>query len=422
MQSSGLHKFRSSLQQMSRHRQLLSGWLLGCLVFLSAFPQLEATAQGTKERTFSSQRLAQINYVLQRLDSQQVKDGSDPVFLAGSYPSYIHHRRHFKKKKKDITIFFNILIDLTLKSVRSQLPDSLQTKIDTLLHRSAVIYPRFYNQKRGSYNFWLRDSAYTFPYSWWIPIIKKNGAVPDDMDDTVLSRFVDPKGGRDCLEKLHQRMQAYTHKQGEKLRTALRPYRNYHTYSTWFGKKFPVVLDAVVLSNILSFVNHYALPWTQADSAALRLIVHTIQSGDYINHPLAISPYYGKTSIILYHYSRLMQQGPVPALDSLRPKLLLACHQLLNTGENTDIMEKIIVANALIQLGEPAPQLSLPVRKNWKKQIEHSDFAYFIGNIPSYMSRGIQGILTRMNGMMYYHYCPAFNDALTLQYLATNPG
>lgn len=217
-------------------------------------------------------------------------------------------------------------------------------------------------------------------------------------------------------------MQAYTHKQGEKLRTVPRAYRNYATYSTWFGKKFPVVLDGVVLSNILSFVNHYALPWTGADSAALRFIVQTVRSGDYINRPLAISPYYGKTSIILYHYSRLMQQGRLPALDSLRPELIRTCHLLLNAGTGTALMEKIIAANALVWLGEPAPELSLPDRKSWKEQIEHSDFAYFIGNIPSYMPRPVQGALTGINGLMYYHYCPAFNDALVLQYLVSNPG
>lgn len=367
----------------------------------------------------AAQRLARISFVLQRISSQQVKaqSVSDPVFLPGSYPSYIHHRRHFKSKKKDITIFFNILIDLTLKKVRARLPDTLQVKVDTLLKRSAAIYPRFYNKQRGTYNFWLRDSAYRFPYSWWIPIIKKNGAVPDDMDDTVLARFINPKGDKDSLKKLHQLMQAYTVMPDKKLRTASKDYRQFRTYSTWFGDKFPVVLDAVVLSNILSFVNHYRLAWTGADSAALHFIVHSIRSGDYIYHPLAISPYYGKTSILLYHYSRLLQQGGIPALDSLRPALIQTCHRLIRSGKNRDFMEKILVANALAQLGQPAPKLQLPARKDWQTQVEQSDFAYFIGNIPSYMPRGIQGLLTGINAMMYYHYCPALNDALVLQYL-----
>jgi len=370
-------------------------------------------------QTLSPERLRQISFVLNRLDSQQTLATRDPVFLAGSYPSYIHHRKHFKKKKKDITVFFNILVDMTLKSVRPALPDSLQIKIDTLLRRSAAIYPRFYNKERGSYNFWLRDSAYRFPYSWWIPILKKDGAVPDDMDDTVLSRFAGTKDKKDSLELLHRRMQGFVHRPGKKLRTALKEYRHYPTYSTWFGKKFPVVLDAAVLSNILSFVGHYNLVWTRADSAALRFIVRTIRSGDYIERPLAVSPYYGQTAILLYHYSRLMQQISQPVLDSLRPDLIEECHFILGSRKKAGLMEKVIAANALIQLGAPAPVLPLPTPQDWTKKVEQSDFAYFIGNIPSYMSRGIQRVLNPVNGLMYYHYCPALNDALVLQYLVT---
>lgn len=399
---------------------VLGQWLLRCSFFCALLfvgcPV--ALAQKSDQAPYNAKALSRISFVLRRLEKAQVKPGEDAVFLPGSYPSYIHHRQRFKKKKKDITIFYNILIDLTLKKIRPALPDSLQIRIDTLLERSARIYPRFYNTARGSYNFWLRDSAYRFPYSWWIPLIKKDGAVPDDMDDSVLSRFVDPKGNKDSLEKLHQILQNYTGHPGKHLHTAPKAYRRFHTYSTWFGKKFPVVLDAVVLSNILSFVCHYDLPWTKADSAAMRLIVQSVKSGDYIKRPLAISPYYGKTAILLYHYSRLMQQKKLPALDSLRPFLMKTGYAILQKP-SADLMEKVIVANALMQLGEKTPQLRLPSAQNWQSVIEHSDFAYFIGNIPSYMSRGLQGVLHPINALMYYHYCPAFNDVLVLQYLVT---
>jgi len=396
----------------------------------------KAQSLSTRSYHYNSLQLHQISFVLHRIERQQQAAMQDPVFLAGSYPSYIHHRRHFKQKKKDITIFYNILIDMTLKKVQPVLPDSLRLLIDTLLIRSSQLYPRFYNQSRGSYNFWLRDSSYRFPYSWWIPLIKKDGAVPDDMDDTVLSRFVDPKGGKDSLDKLHRILQEFVRRKDQPLRTAPRAYRHYYTYSTWFGKKFPVVLDAVVLSNILSFVSHYQLEWTRADTAALQFIIQTIQSEDYINRPLAIAPYYGKTAILLYHYARLLAemnpvtQVPLTPLDSLRPELMAACQALLHT-RNTSFMEKVITTNALHLLegkpytpgaGEPDKiarplVLTIPDSAHWTAEVEHSDFAYFIGNISSYMSRTFQGMLHPVNAMMYYHYCPAFNDVLVLRYL-----
>ena len=393
------------------HFVLLLLCICATLICVRPFAQAVDLQKGQRAK----QDQAAIEKLLNRLDSQQVS--SDPIFLKGSYPSYIHHRRHYKQKHPDITIFYNILIDMTLQGIHSALPSRQQAKIDTLLERSARIYPRFYNKQRGSYNFWLRDSSYRFPYSWWIPIIKKDGAVPDDMDDTVLSRMVGAHLNRDSLIALHQTLQAFTRKPGQKLKTAPKDYRNFYTYSTWFGEKFPVVLDVAVLTNILSFVTHYDLPWTGADSAALSLIVQSIKSRDFINSPLKISPYYGKTAILLYHYSRLMQQKDIPALNSLRPALIKAGLDIVNNSG--ELMEKVIAANALIQMGAPAPNLTLPSpgTKAWKDKIEKSDYAYFIGNIPSYMARGLQQLFTSINAMMYYHYCPALNNALALQYL-----
>ncbi|HTN36282.1 MAG TPA: hypothetical protein VL053_04355 [Arachidicoccus sp.] len=373
----------------------------------------EIGSLANKHSTADLQRITQIDFLLSRLDSLQVR--RDPVFLPGAYPSYIFHREKFRKKKKDITIFYNILIDATLSQIRAAIPASFQPRIDQLLRRSQKLYPRFKNEARGSYNFWLRDSAYRFPYSWWIPLIKKDGAVPDDMDDTVLSQFVLPQ---DSLEKLHQQMQRYAHEPGQRLKTTDPAYRKFGAYSTWFGEKFPVVFDVSVLSNILSFVQHYQLQWTKVDSASLRLIVATIKNDDYIHRPLLVSPYYGKTAILLYHFSRLMKQGPLPALDSLRPRLIEQGRYLLTHSKI--FMERVITANALIQLGEPAPKLILPTARQWKSQVEKSDYAFFIGNIPSYLPNGIKKILTRINALMYYHFCPAYNDLLVLQYLASN--
>lgn len=390
--------------------------VLFCLLFTGLLPVILSAQpiDSNLARVYDSSKLAKIDFLLHRLDSMQVRQ--DAVFLTGAYPSFIHHREKFKQKKKDITIFFNILIDATLLKIRPSLPAKYQIQVDSLLVRSSRLYPRFKNERRGSYNFWLRDSAYRFPYSWWIPLIKKDGAVPDDMDDTVLSQFVFPS---DSLEKLHQTMQYYTHVPGQKLKTTDKIYWKYGAYSTWFGEKFPVVFDAAVLSNILLFVQHYHLDWTKADSASLQLIVATIKNKDYIRRPLLISPYYGKTAILLYHYSRLMEAGPIPALDSLRPALIEQCHYILQQSDG--LMEQVLAANSLAQLGQPAPDLHLPAISQWKKQVEKADFAYFIGNIPSYLPNGLKKFFTKANALMYYHFCPAYNDLLILQYLISRP-
>ncbi|HEY0299556.1 MAG TPA: hypothetical protein VGB84_10085 [Arachidicoccus sp.] len=361
----------------------------------------------------AAQQSDNIYFILRRLDSLQIQQ--DNFFLPGAYPSYINNKQKFGKGKKDITVFYNILIDITLKKLRPKLKPEQQILADSLLAHSVKIYPRFKNKTRGSYNFWLRDSAYTFPYSWWIPLIKKDAIVPDDMDDTSLSQLII---SNDSAEKLHQQMQLFTGIATKKLKTINKKYRSYNAYSTWFGKKFPVVFDVAVLSNMLTFVQTYNLSWTHADSSSLQLIAATIKNKDYIYHPLYVSPYYGKTAILLYHFARLMQMKKIDELEILKPSLINECHHQFNTTNN--LLIKIIVANALHDFGEKTPKIYLPGRHQLIRQIEENNFPFFIGNISSYFHYGMKKFFTQRGLLLYYHYCPAYNDALLLEYLVNS--
>jgi hypothetical protein len=352
-----------------------------------------------------------IDFVLNRIADLQIKQ--DKFFLSGSYASYTNDRQRFSTKRKDIDIFYNIVIDATLKRVRPKLSAQQQVLADTLLARSRKIYPRFLNKARGSYNFWLRDSAYRFPLSWWIYLLKKNGNVPDDMDDTALEQLA---WATDSAERLHEIMQNFIHFPNKKMRSAARKYRPYNAYSTWFGKKFPVVFDVNVLCNILSFVQTYNLPWTPADSASLRLIERIIKDRDYIRNPLDVAPNYGKTAIILYHFARLMEIKPIPSLDSLKPALIKESRDLLAASKN--IFEQIILANALHRFGEEAV-IQLP-EKSQIALVEENDYPFVIGNIPSYFHNSFKKIFYRTHLLLYYYYCPAYNDALLLEYLTGN--
>ena len=354
---------------------------------------------------------ADVDFVMERLDSLQIKQ--DHFFLPGSYPSYINNKQKFSRKKKDITVFYNILIDLTLQKLKPKLDTEQNVLADSLLMRSVKMYPRFKNKTRNTYNFWRKDSAYKFPYSWWIPLIKKDAIVPDDMDDTSLEQLINTN---DSAEALHRLMQQFVHVPDKKIKTTAKKYRNYNAYSTWFGKKFPVVFDVAVLSNMLSFVQACNLPWTHADSASLQLITATIKNKDYIYHPLYVSPYYGKTAILLYHFARLMQIKKIDELEQLKPDLVKECYHQLDVTNN--LLVKIICANALYRFGERMPEIALPNRDELIKQIEENDFPFFIGNIPSYLHYGMKKFLTQRKLLLYYHYCPAYNDALLLEYLA----
>ncbi len=354
-----------------------------------------------------------INYLVKRIAAQQVKE--DDFFMPGIFPSYISNKQKFKTKKKDNNIFYNGLMAYTLSQIKPELSSYNRDLIDTINQSTISLYPKFKNKKgRDTYNFWTTDSSFKFPYTFWIPLLRGHVTLPDDMDDTVLGLFAQ-QADDSIAEKVHALMQLYTNNDTADRKSIDKKYRSYATYSTWFGKKVPVVFDVCVLSNVLSFVQEYNLSWTKGDSAALQLIIACVQNGDYIKYPGFISPYYGKTSIILYHLARLMSIKKIPELDDIKTKLI--DEALLEFNNTDNLLEKIIAGSALLKWEFDLPSIQLPAIADMEKQIEKNNFSFFLGNIPSYFSIGLKKFCIRNGIGIFYHYCPAYNDALLLEYL-----
>lgn len=362
------------------------------------------------------------DFLVQRIELQQVK--KDPFFLKGIYPSYINNKQKYKTEQKDLTIFYNALIDETLQKIRPNLFPHNQVKINKLLAISKELYPRFKNQKgRNTYNFWIRDSAYKFPYSWWIPIIKKDPNVPDDMDDTSLSHLA-LNSSKDSAGKVHEIYQDFINRKHQPLKTAAKKYHGFEAYSTWFGKKFPVVFDISVLANTLYFVQQYDLPWTPADSSSLKLILEAVDSRDYFKKARLVSPYYGTPAIVMYHLSRLMSVKHISELEKRKEGFIADTKAMYITSQS--VLEKVILSTTLKRWNVETGYF-MELQKNFdnnkhfiEKAVEHSDYPFFIGNIPSYFPYGIKKIFTGLDALFYYHFCPAYNDVLLLEYLKLN--
>ncbi|MFT4154142.1 hypothetical protein [Parafilimonas sp.] len=362
---------------------------------------------------FSIQSFSQpnitIDYLLNRIETHQLKH--DNYFIEGVFPSYINAARKFKIKKEDNTIFYNTLIAYVLKDNYNQFSPVQKIICDSIIagsNRAAVF---FKNKTRNTYNFWRTDTAIRFNYSWWLPVFKGRSALPDDMDDTVLG-FLMNNQNKDSAEALHRFMQAYINN-APPLKTTYKIYAYDSAYSTWFGKKFPVVFDVSVLCNVLSFVQQYNLQWTKADSASLQHIVTAIQRNDIVKHPAFISPYYANTSIILYHIARLMSIKPINELEIIKPQLIQIANNRLQATSN--MLEKIMLLSALIKWGQQPPPLH--ISEGDLKKMEQNNLPFFIGNIPSYFKRGMKGKFINLRLLMYNHYCPAWNDCLLLEYL-----
>ncbi|CAN5436581.1 hypothetical protein BH10BAC2_BH10BAC2_38800 [soil metagenome] len=353
-----------------------------------------------------------IHLLIKKIAAHQVR--SDDFFITGIYPSYISKTENFSTKKKDNNIFFNGLIAYTLSDIKGYTSEQNRQTIDSTLIASNPLFTKFKNTNgRETYNFWRTDSSYDYPYAGVLKLFTKEITLPDDMDDTVLSLLA--LNANDSTAKaVHVLMQQFVNSDTSKVRSIIEDYRNIPAYSTWFGKKFPVVFDVSVLCNILSFVQLYNLPWTKADTASLEVIIKTIENDYHFSKAVYASPYYPKTSLILYHIARLMSAKHLPQMEALKIKLVSdAAKELAQTN---NMVEKIMLSSTILKLGYEPPAITF-TEADIVKQVEQNDFCFFVGNVSSYFKDFSRAVATSKEIGFFYHYCPAYNDALLLEYL-----
>lgn len=360
-----------------------------------------------------------VNCLLRRIEKQQIK--SDRFFIKGIFPSYIDQAyKGFSTKNKDNNIFFSALILYTLETLKPSLDHSSQQIIDTIIANTSVLFPKFVNQTgRGTYNFWRTDTAFPFPYNRWMEHITHSWQLPDDMDDTVMSLMAQ-QADDSTAKRMHTLMQGFSAYSPKKVRTVPKKYSTIPAYSTWFGKKFPVFYDVCVASNVLTFVQQYQLAWTKADNANLQLLLTAIASKDYIKKVGAISPYYMHSSVVLYHFARLMQVKEIPLLTPYKPQLIEDALGLYANSHN--LLEKLMLSSAIHKWGYDPPALILPANNELYDLIEQNDLPFFVGNMAAYFAKPFNKILmaSLKKILLYHHYCPAYNDVLLLEYLALN--
>ncbi len=352
-------------------------------------------------------------FLLQRISTLQATKNN--VILPGLFYSYISKKEKFSDKKTDENIFYNGLISYTLRDIKPYLSEAANKTTDSILQMALPVFEKFKNSTgRNTFNFWRTDTTFEFPYTWWIKIMRGNVTLPDDLDDTSLGLLA-LSAPTSTAEDIHRLMSNFINDSLHILRNGLSYFKNYPAYSTWFGKNFPVVMDACVLTNILSFVQEYNLNWNAADSASLQLLLMIIHEKDYINEPLLVTPYYGKPSIFLYNLARLMSVKKIPELENIKIELITEAAKEL--AESTNMMERIILSTAILKWGYIPPKIDLPNRDEIKNTIEGNDFSFFIGNIPAYLPPAIRNKLLDKNAGLFYHYCPAYNNTLLLEYI-----
>ncbi|MEP6846875.1 MAG: hypothetical protein ABI861_12765, partial [Panacibacter sp.] len=117
--------------------------------------------------------------------------------------------------------------------------------------------------------------------------------------------------------------------------------------------------------------------------------------------------------------ARLMSVKNIPELAALKIKLVSDAAKELAQTKN--ILEKIILSSTILKLGYEPPVINIE-EADIERQVEQNDFCFFVGNVPSYFKNLSKAFATTNNIGFFYHYCPAYNDALLLEYLVLKYG
>lgn len=353
--------------------------------------------------------------VLTRIE--QLQATTSDVFPQGSFPSYRTYALNKDRQKADINIFYTGLIAFTLRNIIPELTPHQQNIAQRIIDKTIPVANRFRNQKgRPTFNFWPTDDPQIFPNAGWMNWFDKQQSLPDDLDDTAIMLLA-LNAPDSTAQKVHAIMQDFTNQGSGNITNTFKDYQHIKAYSTWFGKKMPIDFDVCVLSNVLYMVQRYQLPWTAADSASLDLIVRVISNKQHLTDAAYVSPHYASPATILYHVSRLMQVRPIPALEALKPQMLAEAEDLMLRAKT--FPEQTMLGTAMLKWGTSPPTVQPIPTNSLQELIEDEQFSFFIANMSSMLPNPLKNWAGKAGVGKFYYFCPAYNQLLVLEYLAT---
>ena len=262
-------------------------------------------------------------------------------------------------QRADTNVFFTACTVFTLQHLRQAVSAEARKKIDQLTQRAVAAYPVFRNKDGlATYNFWPTKPSRHFPNGYVFRHFE-HFRIPDDIDDTAMVYLTTTPT---LAEQQWLKNKLSQHANGSGRYTIRNTYPDYQllrAYSTWFGKDMGIDFDACALSNILYCIYQYDLPRNQHDIDSLTYLRSVVASGRYVSEPFRCAPHYARTSLIIYHLSRLIAAFDIPELAPIRPRLIDDAYREMETAHNR--VENILLATALIRLGESPPTVPLMV-------------------------------------------------------------
>ena len=356
-----------------------------------------------------------IHALLLDIQSMQVK--TDGEFYAGSFPTYRECGGAPHNYQPDNTIFYTAITAFALRNMIPYLNENDKEIARNIIAKIQKIYP-LYRNKHGYpyYGFWAADDP-IMPHTYYFKYLKQVFGQGEDADDTVMILMTDSTSDKDVTD-LKQRLQDVANLSRQKITATYKKYRDIPAYSTYLGSRTVPDFDFAVQCNILYFVLEKKLPFVKQDSATLHLVTEMLRNREYMSAPVYISPYYVRSSILIYHVVRLMSNFHIPELDQCKQQLITDAQKEFDAS--TNVMDKILLSTSLMRLGVKDEIYVPPYTSiNEFENSNQKQYIFFQARAAYSYPTPFKQIFLNWSYINYYFYCPAYYKILWLENLVT---
>jgi hypothetical protein len=363
------------------------------------------------KQTFAQSNDSLIHALLLNIDSMQVKQ--DGEFYAGMFPSYRECGGAPHNYQPDNNIFYTTVAAFTLRNMLPYLTAEDKRIAEKIIARIQKIYPLFRNRHGYPYyGFWATNDP-IMPHTFFYKYLKQIFGQGEDADDTVIILMTDKNNDDDNIF-LKQRLEAVANLSKRKIISTYKKYQSIPAYSTYLGSRTVPDFDFAVQCNILYFVYDKKLPFVKQDSATLCIITEMVRNREYMKAPVYISPYYVRSSILIYHVVRLMSAFHIPELEVYKQQLIDDAQK--EFASSTNVMDKVLLSTSLMRLGAK-PELPPFTSINDFENTNQKQFVFFQARAAYSYPTPLKQMMLHFSYINYYFYCPAYYKILWLENL-----
>jgi len=366
-------------------------------------------------QSFSQNKDSLIHALLLNIQSMQVKQ--DGEFYSGMFPTFRECGGAPHNLQPDNNIFYTAVTAFALRNMLPHLNEADKKIAENIIANIQKVYP-LYRNKHGYpyYGFWATNDP-IMPHTYFFKYLKQVFGQGEDADDTVMILMTDSSSDRDVTD-LKKRLQdvANLSSPKRKIISTYNKYKNIPAYCTYLGSRTTPDFDFAVQCNILYFVLDKHLPFAKQDSATLGLITEMVRNREYMKTPVYISPYYVRSSILMYHVVRLMTAFNIPELNVYKQQLIDDAKKVFDAS--TNVMDKMLLSTSLMRLGVHDNSYASPFTSiNEFENSNQKQFIFFQARAAFSYPTPFKQIGLHFSYINYYFYCPAYYQTLWLENL-----